>query len=189
MHLAARFDAGDPGGPIAVGVLVLAVLGPLAFWAHGRRLWSRPPTATEQLHLLNVLGLLALLAVYHRGYDAALFLIFIATAIQRLMGDRDVRLPPAERLGLGILLLALTPLAIQPSLAARVVARTGAAPALAAWMQSTDNLFCAVALVALAASLWMLYRLPSPHAVRITGAPLSDSCAETKGGHPHGKAL
>jgi hypothetical protein len=101
MHLSARFASASALGRIASGTVVAATAALLVLWARRRKLWERPPTDVEGLYLLNVLCLLVLLAVYHRGYDASLFITFVAVVVHSLAADNGPRLSTRERDVLG----------------------------------------------------------------------------------------
>ena len=83
MHLAAQLPAGA-APTIAVGLLIGGVLILLGVWLwRGGWLWRdvnvRSPAA---LQVLNVVGLLTLLAIYHRGYDAAFAVVAVALVVR-----------------------------------------------------------------------------------------------------------
>jgi hypothetical protein len=111
MHLSAQLPRGA-ASTIAVGILICAVLIVLgiAVWRSGwwrTRIDLRAPLA---LHIFNVVGLLTLLAIYHRGYDAAFVVVSVALVVWEReslgawFGGRGL----AAQLGSAAVVLALT---------------------------------------------------------------------------------
>ena len=82
MHVLAQLPVGIVSN-LAVGICTIAIVVLLGIWAW-RQGWMRNAVdlrTPAALHLFNLVGLLTLLAIYHRGYDAAFVVVTFALAL------------------------------------------------------------------------------------------------------------
>jgi hypothetical protein len=155
IHLATLF-------PQQSDVLVYAILGAGLLLLAWIAAWTpRPNPETESLshapvefHLFTVLCLWVLLVIYHRIYDAAISITFVALLVYGLTHAEVWKLSPRGKLGMLVALVFFVGVQMLPG---EIVGRFLPADQTATWLWLVDIAITVSLVAALALSVW-LYR-------------------------------
>ncbi|MCO6450495.1 MAG: DUF2029 domain-containing protein [Caldilineales bacterium] len=167
IHLWEFLRLSYPASAFASLLFTISILGLILYRIRTRRtlLPEKTDLSILNLHLFSALSFYSLLVVYHREYDAVLYIVF---AVLLLYGLRTHLWEMSKKRywAVGILFVILTATLMRPGVFILSFVPASLVP-VAEWMMSRATASIAL-LTALALAIWLLYRpLPSVYVERM----------------------
>jgi len=174
IHLASLFPANDQLALIITFNTFLAVV--IFLWGVGYQPRSKMPGAANgftfaELHILSILTLWSLLAVYHRAYDTLIVIIFISMLIYGLSQSFLWNIAQRSQLGLKIFLIIFVSIMSIPGSIMGFVLPSNLIPT---WCQIISYTTTLTLIVAVCISFWLFYNVSKTTYQKPTQLPLTE---------------
>jgi hypothetical protein len=159
IHLATLFPANDQLTFIIAFVTFLAVV--ICLWIIGYQPGSKTADGDNEftfaeLHILSILTLWSLLAVYHRAYDTLVVIVFVSLLIYGLSKPSLWNITRKKRWGLRIFLIIFVGIMSIPGSIMGIVLPSNLMPT---WYQIVSYTTTSTLIIAISISFWLLYQV------------------------------